>query len=112
MRAYKWSRAGKVVSLVLVAGCIVWGCSANRPDQAVSAGIDDTDQTEIACEIALLRLEQLIQTRSSQENFPAAILFEANELYRIGMELYLEGEYGLSLELVEEAIKLLEEEHN
>jgi hypothetical protein len=57
--------------------------------------------------MALLELERLIEDK--KRGVSAAALAEAQELFRVGRELYLEREYELALELVEEAINILKE---
>ena len=47
--------------------------------------------------------------RSQEDNFPTAVLAEANELHQIGKELYLEREYALALEFIEQGIQLVKQ---
>ena len=69
----------------------------------------ERDQVAIACEMALLELESLIEQKSNDEGVSPAMLMEAREVFRLGKELYLEREYDLALEMVEEAIAMLKE---
>jgi len=64
---------------------------------------------EIACEMALLQLERLIEAKSRSGGVSAAMLAEAREVFRLGSELYLEREFELALEMVDEAIDMLKE---
>jgi len=59
--------------------------------------------------MALLELESLIEQKSNDEGTSPAMLMEAREVFRLGRELYLEREYDLALEMVEEAIAMLKE---
>jgi hypothetical protein len=55
----------------------------------------------------LLHLDSLIESRRGSPGISAADVAEAVELRRIAEELFLEEEYDLALELIEEAIALL-----
>ena len=59
--------------------------------------------------LALLEPERLIEEKSTKKDVSAAVQAEAQELFRLGRELYLEREYELALEMVEEAIAMLKE---
>lgn len=87
-------------------GSALAGCASNRTPGPSSEVMVDY---RVSCEIALARLERLIGQRSRQDGFPEARLLEATELQTLGRELYLEREYALALEMIEEGIKLLEE---
>ena len=56
----------------------------------------------------MLYLDSLIELRRRTVGFPAAAMVEATELRRSAMELILDEEYELALELIDEAIALLE----
>ena len=98
------------MALLLLAGLAQMGCSPRTCDsgQAVES-IDEQDRLELACELAIIHLEELIANRSKEDNFPTAVLAEANELHEIGKELYLEREYALALEFIEQGIQLVKE---
>lgn len=70
----------------------------------------DTDPLRVSCELGLVRLQSLIAKRSTEEGHSVAALVEARELHHMGKELYLEGEYKLALQLIEDGIELVEEE--
>jgi len=95
-------------SIAFVVAWGVVGCVSPPPsDDSLDA--TQKDPIEFACEIAMIELERMIEQRSTEADFPAAALIEAQELHRMGKQLYLEREYVLALELIEEAIDLLEE---
>ena len=98
-----------IVVILVLSGLALAACVSSRAPGPALEVTGDADHDRLSCEIALLKLERLIQQRSSQDRFPAAALLEATELQRIGRELYLEGEYTLGLEMIEEGIRLLEE---
>ena len=103
------SRQWKTVIIVVI-GSALLGCASNpAPDESTPEVSIDVDRFQISCELALLRLERLIELRSSEADFPKAVLLEAIELHRLGKELYLEEEYELALEIIEEGIALVEE---
>jgi hypothetical protein len=99
--------------LCLVAGLAVLaiaglGCGAGGAPRPGAETSDDRDRLEVACEVALIRLEKLIAERSDEHDFPAPRLLEARELYALGRELYLEREYDLALEFLEDGITLVD----
>jgi hypothetical protein len=93
-----------VVALVLL------GCGS--PPAHDKGDLPESGQIEIACEMALLQLESLIERKSNEGGVSPAVLAEAREIFRLGRELYLEREYDLALEMVEEAIAMLKERDN
>jgi hypothetical protein len=93
-------------------GLILFGCGPPAAGNGISSGPTDRDQIEIACEMALLQLERLIEERSRLGGVSVAMLAEAREVLRLGKELYLEREYELALEMVDEAIGMLKEREN
>ncbi|UCG52115.1 MAG: hypothetical protein JSW58_00755 [Candidatus Latescibacterota bacterium] len=97
------------ISALVLMSCI--GCAPTHDSGGVNGnGVLDRDPLEVSCELALVRLESLIASRSADKSFAPAVLIEAKELHRMGTELYLERQYALALELIEEGILLLEEE--
>jgi hypothetical protein len=90
-------------------GSVLAGCGSGGVPEPATGFSDELDDLEVACELALLELEQLIVKRSQQPDFPAALLIEARELHQLGQELYLEREYALAMEIIEEGIALVEE---
>ena len=93
-------------------GLVLLGCGPPPAHDNVPVDPPERDQAEIACEMALLELESLIEEKSAEKDVSAAVLAEAQELFRLGRELYLEREYELALEMVEEAIDILKERDN
>ena len=82
-------------------------CASQPAADPTTKSPQEQDPTEVACEIALVELEHKIER--SQGNVGVAALAEARELYRFARRLYLEREYELALELIDEALELLEE---
>ena len=84
------------------------GCSPRGGNsEPALESIDEQDRLELACEVAIIHLEELIVNRSQEDDFNTAILAEATELHQIGKELYLEREYALALEFIEAGIPLV-----
>jgi hypothetical protein len=98
-----------IVVILVLSGLALAACASSRAPGPAFEVAGDADRDRLACESALLRLERLILQRSSEDRFSAAALLEATELQQLGQELYLEGEYALALEMIEEGIQLLEE---
>lgn len=96
--------------LVFAAAITFCACAPQPTPDPTTTTPRDRDPTEVACEIALVKLEERIDT--SENRIGAAALAEARELYRSAKLLYLEREYGLALELIDEAMELLEETDN
>lgn len=102
-------RSSRVGTIVLILAGLSTGCaSSGGTPKTVEPGAD-RDRYEASCDLALTELERLIARRSADDDFPGADLVEAQELYRAGRELYLEREYALALEVIEEGIQLLKE---
>lgn len=94
--------------IVFAALCLVAACAPPGPASLGGESEGPRDADVIACEGALLALERLIDERSSWAGFPSTVLFEARELHHMGKQLYLEREYSLALEMIEEGIRLIE----
>lgn len=105
-------RAAAGVFAPLIAGLVLAGCASSHPAKSFDSAEDGTDSYRVSCEASLIELERLIALRVSQEDFPRDALLEAQELHRLGRELYLERDYILALELIEEGIQLVEEQHH
>jgi hypothetical protein len=100
--------SGRNILVAVVIGWVLLGCGPATHDKA-PADPPERDHVETACEMALMELERLIEENSTERSVSAAALAEARELFRLGRELYLEREYELALEMVEEAINILKE---
>jgi hypothetical protein len=79
-----------------------------------SAGLSPADPRvnsplEIECERELVHLDALIEARRMDGRLRAEVLAEVIELRRAAGELFMRGEFELALELVEEAVSMLEE---
>lgn len=96
------------MALLFLVGLTQMGCSPRGgSSEPALESADELNRLELACEVAIIHLEELIANRSQEDNFPTAILAEASELHQIGKELYLEREYALALEFIEEGIHLV-----
>jgi hypothetical protein len=91
----RWTLAAVTAVIVLT----VTGCTP-RFDSSQSP-------LKTECERELFYLDDLIESRSRNSDFPAAALAEAVELRKTAAELMLEDDYELALELIDEAIALL-----
>ena len=112
MKTARSSPVQGCVVLALATGLILlnlWGCATAPSGETTVTDPTDRTPTEVACEVALLKLSGLIENHSGQNTVASGALAEAIELYRLGRQLYLEREYDLALELAEEGIELLEE---
>jgi hypothetical protein len=96
--------------LLLLATVIIGGCGPKRSAPNLSEDSLGGDIFELSCERALVHLYQLIEKRSSEEQFPPAKLIEAREYHQMGKELYLKREYELALEIIEAGIKLVQDD--
>jgi len=84
------------------------GCSPRSDATGDAGSLSQKSPLEIQCERDLLYLDSLLESRRRTGDFPAAAMAEATELRRTAMELILDEEYELALELIDEAIALLE----
>ena len=101
-----------ITLLILIVAALA-GCTTHQETGASRAPdnrVEERDPLEVSCEVALMQLGDLLAERSGDRSFSAAVLVEAKELHNMGRELYLEGEFSLALELVEQGIRLLKEE--
>jgi hypothetical protein len=97
--------AAAVFVVLVVTGCASQGAG----DSAVESPLE-REPLEVACEVALIELKALIDERAADAAFSRAALGEAMALYQVGTEFYLEGEYDLALELIEQAFDVLKED--
>ena len=84
------------------------GCSPRSDSPGEAGSYSQNSPLEKECERELLYLDSLLESRRRSADFPAAAMAEAAELRRSAMELILDEEYELALELIGEAIALLE----
>ena len=84
------------------------GCSPRSDSSGDVGSYSQNSPLEKECERELLYLDSLIESRRRTAGFPPAAMAEATELRRSAMELILDEEYELALELIDEAIALLE----
>ena len=105
MRVRPNTRGLAVLLLVtIVAGSL--GCS--HAGSSAESGQVDRHPDEISCEMGLLRLERLIEERAADGDVMQSVIVEAREIYEMSRELYLQREYILALDLIEEGIQLFE----
>lgn len=97
-------------TVLTIAGLVLAGCASDGPPGPNTANAGERGDLEMTCEMALVQLAELIAKRSSQPDFPTAVLAEARELHSLGKELYLEREYELALTFIEEGLGLVDEE--
>lgn len=95
--------------MAIVIGSALGAACTPGADRGPSADVIESESIDLSCEIALRRLDDLIDQCPSRPNCPEARLFEAKELRRLGRQLYLEREYEFALELIGEGIELLQE---
>ena len=98
-------------SIAAIAAVIVFSCSCASRSAGPHPGTAQP-AIEIACEEGLIRLAELIDARSREATTDPGVLAEATALSRMARELYLEREYELALELIDEAVQLLEGTHH
>lgn len=108
MQAYR--RIGAAVTLI--AACAL-ACAANDfpglPAPIGPAASDSTNTSwEVACEVALNRLDQLLAARDSNPAGSAADIAEARELRREALDLMAAADYELAFDLFSTAISVLE----
>jgi len=89
-----------LVAVVLAAGVGCARAPTSEPDVERSAD-------EMLCARALLQLDQRIAS-CEKAGAPAAVIVEAREIYRMSRELYLQRDYELALQLIEEGMRLFE----
>jgi hypothetical protein len=97
-------------SYIILAAVIIGGCGPKHSSSDLPDDGYGSDVFELSCERALVHLHQLIEKRSSDDQFPLAKLIEAREYHQMGRELYLQREYVLALEIIEEGIKLVKDD--
>ncbi len=110
---YNPSLCSRGIATLLLIGsalALAGACSSKRPAPEPTTGSSEQDRLRVSCEFAILHLERLIAVRLEETDFPLAILLEAQELHQLGKELYLQGEYELALELIEDGIALVKED--
>jgi hypothetical protein len=86
----------------------LWSCSP-RGSANSAAGTAEESGLATECSSQLIYLANLIEVKEIERDFPASALIEAKELYELGEELYLKRDFRLALDLIEEALQLLQE---
>ncbi len=96
-------------ALLICITAVVAGCansSSNPPGSGIPA---DAGLLEAACEDDLQYLAKIIKELSAGKGTDDAVLIEAMEIYRMAESLYLQKEFKLASELIENAVKRLKE---
>lgn len=102
-RSAPWMAVLFAVVLGIGSGCSSHSAFSENPPQPLEADFP----LEIECERELVFLDTLIEARRGDRRVPEAALAEAVELRRTAADLFLDGEYRLALELIDEAVSLL-----
>lgn len=92
-------------AIAIAIATIVLGCSQAR--EAGRADEDGSDGLALACERAIAHLDSLILESQHSPTVKTGALVEARALRGTAAELYLDGEYELALEFIDEAITIL-----
>jgi hypothetical protein len=89
--------------------CAAAGCTHTngQPPGFVEAG--DAGLLETACEDNLRYLANIIKEFEAKTGTSDALLIEAIEIYRMAESLYLQKEFKLASDWIEDAISILEE---
>ena len=109
MRAPDNPSASVGVAIVIALFLFAPGCS---PGVSGSGGLDDDPAgnitaLELECESGLQSLDVAIERAAGDAAVSAAALYEAQALRETAGELYLEAQFQLALELIDEALALL-----
>ena len=98
-----------MTAIIVAVFALVLGCSqGGRPPALGEPGIDDdSNGLAFACERALEHLDSLLARSELDPTTTPDRLIEAKELRRSATDLFLDGEYELALEFVDEAISIL-----
>ena len=105
MRAPDHPSALTGVAIVIALFLFAPGCSPGAAGSGSPA--DDIETRELECERGLEALDAAIRRATGDTMVSAAMLHEARALRETAGELYLEAEFELALELIDEALALL-----
>jgi hypothetical protein len=94
-----------ILAAVLGAAIAPTGCA---PHYVEPASDENNATLESLCERSLQELDALIETKATDDRFPTSALAEARALRDAAADLYLDGRSELALDLIDEAIALLE----
>jgi hypothetical protein len=101
---------GRGRGFMILTGFLLLGlaCSSGPvPELNPSSGSDEI-LLQLTCEKNLSYLRVLIADKQANNNIPAFRIIEAQEIFRSAEFLYLQQEYELATELIENAIEILE----
>ncbi|MFH1756221.1 MAG: hypothetical protein ABIA59_11035 [Candidatus Latescibacterota bacterium] len=93
----------------VTAAAVVIGCAASNGIQPVSQNPSNGSLLESTCADNLAYLNIIINGFSAQKGMSNPRLVEAQEIYHLAEILYLQKEYSLAIELIEDAVQLLKE---
>jgi hypothetical protein len=96
-------------SLALLVCILPAGCTHSNGDPPDTPDAADAGLLEAACESNLRYLAAMIKEFEADMESSDALLIEAKEIYRMAESLYLQKEFKLASELIEDAIAILEE---
>jgi len=92
--------------MAIVISAFVLGCTPSRQPKTLTGGDsfeEGSNGLALACERAIARLDSLLAESKDDPHK----LIEVRELRKAAADLYLDGEYGLALEFVDEALSIL-----
>ncbi len=109
------SRTRYFFSSILLCIClapVLSGCAHRYVPDALPNELTDEHLLEATCEENLSYLGSIIEDRLAVKKSPTYQLLEAQEIFRLAQTLYLQKEYSLAIELIENAIEILEKPEN
>lgn len=96
-------------ALLICITAVMAGCAHSNGNLPESGNPADTGILEASCEDDLQYLAKIIKELSAGKGTDDAGLIEAMEIYRLAESLYLQKEFKLASELIEDAVKRLKE---
>jgi len=96
---------------LILAGLLLLGlaCSSRPAPTPYPADSSDKELLQITCEKNLSYLRILIEDKLELEKIQSFRIIEAQEILQLAQTLYLQQEYSLANELIDNAIEILEE---
>jgi hypothetical protein len=96
---------------VLLLVCVSAAAGCTHPKDSPPGFVDTEDAVflEAACENNLQYLEKIIKEFEAKNGTSDALLIEATEIFRMAESLYLQREFKLASDWIEDAIRMLEE---
>ena len=100
------------VSGMLILACLLvpgLACSPRPAPGLLPSDSSDEELLQITCEKNLSYLRILIEDKLEIKKIQSFRIIEAREIFQLAQILYLQQEYSLAMELIENAIDILEE---